>query len=255
MESFHIMLVWGRLPYPILLIKDKDEILDKRGFEILSGLAGMTTGERITYAEEFLGIETLPYPITNNRVQIRKDLQGPQDCTIDHTCGHCGKAVAGIVVAKHTGMFAQWLACPSCKRGSVLNYGIITPTPLLGEDIKGLESPIKDAYLEARKSISSKSYTACVLMCRKILMNVAVEKGASQGESFMEYIDYMIKTGHITVTMKEWVNKIRNNGNVATHEIPSPNSEKANTTLAFTALLLKNVYETKYRMDLDSAHS
>ena len=71
----------------------------------------------------------------------------------------------------------------------------------------------------------------------------------------MEYIDYMIKTGHITVTMKEWVDKIRDNGNVATHEIPPPNSEKANTTLAFTALLLKNVYETKYRMDLDSAHS
>ena len=204
----------------------------------------------LAYAKEFLGIEILPDPVVNNRIQIRKDLQGPQEHTIDHTCGHCGKAVAGIVVAKHADMHAQWLACPSCKHGSVSNNGTITPTPLLGDDIKGLEDPIKDAYLEARKSISSKSYTACVLMCRKILMNVAVEKGASQGEAFTEYIDYMIKTGYITVTMKGWVDKIRDNGNNATHEIPSPDSEKANTTLAFTALLLKNVYEAEYRMNL-----
>ena len=91
-----------------------------------------------------------------------------------------------------------------------------------------------------------------MLVCRKILMNVAVEKGASEGKTFVDYIDHMVKTGHITVTMKKWVDKIRENGNDATHEIPSPDFITAWTTLEFTALLLKNVYETVYRMKPDS---
>ena len=90
-----------------------------------------------------------------------------------------------------------------------------------------------------------------MLVCRKILMNVAVEKGASEGETFVKYIEHMIETGHITVTMRDWVDKIRDNGNDATHEIPPPDFTTACTTLEFTALLLKNVYETAYRMKPD----
>ena len=238
-----------------MLTKDKAKILNKLGFEILPRLKGMTTEERISYAEEFLGIEFLPELVGRERIQIRESLEGPQSYTIDHKCGHCGKEVAGVVVAKNDDMSARWLACPSCKRGSVSNNGTIVPTPLLGEGINGLPETIQNAYVEARKSISSQSYTACVLVCRKILMNVAVEKGASEGETFAKYIDHMIATGHITVTMKEWVDKIRDNGNDATHEIPPPDSKIACTTLEFTALLLKNVYETAYRLKPDPNHS
>ena len=124
----------------------------------------------------------------------------------------------------------------------------MVPVSLLGEDIMGLPDIIKDAYIEARKSISWKCYTACELVCRKILMHVAVEKGSSEGESFASYIDDMIKNGCITAMMKKWVDEIRNNGNDATHQINPPDRERANQTLEFTALLLKNVYETEYRM-------
>ena len=238
-----------------MLTKDKSEVLDKMGFEILSGLTGLTTGERISYAEEFLGIEFLPEPVVRENIQIRNNLRGQQSYTIDHKCGHCGKEVAGVVVAKNDDMLAEWLACPSCKRGSVSNNDTVVPTPLLGENIKGLPDTIRNAYVEARKSISSESYTACVLVCRKILMNVAVGKGAPKGDTFTRYIDYLVQTGYITVTMKEWVDKIRDNGNDATHEIPPPDSKKAGTTLEFTVLLLKNVYETAYRMKPDPVSS
>ena len=120
---------------------------------------------------------------------------------------------------------------------------------------KDCQTQSETHYAEARKSISSESYTACVLVCRKILMNVAVGKGAPKGDTFTRYIDYLVQTGYITVTMKEWVDKIRDNGNDATHEIPPPDSEKAGTTLEFTVLLLKNVYETAYRMKPDPVSS
>ena len=123
----------------------------------------------MSYAKEFLGIEILSDPVINNCIQTQKDLRGPQEYTIDHKCGHCGRDVAGIVAAKHADMHAQWLACPSCKHGSVSNNGIITPTPLLEDDIKGLEDPIKNTYPGAQKSTSSKSYIAYMPTRYKII--------------------------------------------------------------------------------------
>ena len=239
----------------MLLRKDKADLLDKMGFEILPGLKDMTTEERIEYAEEFLGIDFLPEHMPHEHIQIRRTTKGLQEDTIDHKCGHCGREVAGIVVAKNIAMSAQWLACPSCKCGSVLNNSRVVPAPLLGDDIEGLPDTIKNAYLEARKSISSESYTACELMCRKILMHIAVEKKASEGETFAQYIDYMSKEGYVTVTMKPWVKQIKDNGNEATHTINAPDYERAKTTLEFTILLLKNVYETEYRMKPDPVGS
>ena len=163
--------------------------------------------------------------------------------------------MAGLVAAKNPPIQIEWLACPSCKRGSVSNSGRIVPTPLLGDDIEGLPDTIKNAYLEARKSISSESYTACELMCRKILMNIAVQKGAPEGEGFAKYIDYMSDNGYVTVPMKPWVKQIKDNGNESTHTINPPDHERTKTTLEFTILLLKNVYETEYRMKSNSANS
>ena len=182
-------------------------------------------------------------------------LEGKQDHTISHKCGHCGKEVAGIIVSQNMGVPVHWLACPNCKRGSVLNTDTFAPEPLLGEDVKGLLETIQKVYIEARKSISSKSYTACELLCRKILMNVAVEKGAPEEKGFAQYIDYMSEEGHVTNTMKPWIKKIKNNGNEATHKINPSNFKGANTTLRFTILLLKNVYETEYYMKSDPVSS
>ena len=77
-------------------------------------------------------------------------------------------------------------------------------------------------------------------------MNVAVDKGAPEGKTFAGYIDYMVGAGYITVTMKPWVDKIKENGNDAAHEILTPNPNRTKSTLKFTMFLLKNVYETEY---------
>ena len=208
-----------------------------------------------TYAETFLGLEFLPRYVVKEYTQIRQSLAGLQDYTINYNCGYCGVVVAGIVVTKYKDKSVHWLACPNCKRGSVSNGRIINPSPLRGEDIRGLPETIKSVYMEARKSFSSDCHTACELLCRKILMNVAVERGAPEGKGFAQYIDYMSEEGHVTNAMKPWIKKIKDNGNEATHKINPPDFERANTTLEFTILLLKNVYETAYRMKSDSGES
>ena len=186
--------------------------------------------------------------MTAGRIFTSTDVYNFPGHTYQHKCGHCGLDVAGIVVATYPTKSIEWIGCPACLKGSVVNKDVITPMPFLGDDIQGLEDPIKSAYEEARKSLSSKSNTACVLMCRKILMNVAVDKGALQGKQFVFYVEYLAEQGHISPTMRAWVDKIREIGNEATHEIPSPDDETTNTALTFTTLLLKNVYETAHRL-------
>ena len=228
-----------------MLIRDKAEILDKMGIEILPRTPG-TTEEKIRHMETNLGYDILPHSMSAGRIFASSDIGNFPDYTYQHKCGHCGLDVAGIVVASYSTRNIRWVGCPACLKGSVVNSDVITPTPFLGDDVQGLEDPIKGAYLEARKSLSSKSYTACVLMCRKILMNVAVNKDAPQKKQFIDYVNYLVEKGHITPTMQVWVDKIREIGNEATHEIPPPDDEKANTALTFTALLLRNVYETAH---------
>ena len=179
-------------------------------------------------------------------IPIKSGLTGLQDETVDHKCGACGRAVSLIVVAQHVKLKIRWFACPSCKQGSVSIDGKIYPRRLLGDDVKGLPETIQPAYLEARRSISTECYTACEMVCRKILMNVAVDKGAPEGKSFAGYIDYMVEAGYITITMKPWVDKIKENGNDAAHEIRTPNLNRTKSTLKFTMFLLKNVYETEH---------
>jgi len=45
--------------------------------------------------------------------------------------------------------------------------------------------------------MSVNAYTASVLCCRKLLMNLAVSKGAKEGENFFKYVDYLATKGYI----------------------------------------------------------
>jgi hypothetical protein len=80
-------------------------------------------------------------------------------------------------------------------------------------------------------------------MCRKILMHVAVDKGADEGKTFASYIDHLAAEGYVTPPMREWVKLIKDNGNEANHRLASPERRRAEGTLLFTAQLLRSVYE------------
>ena len=86
-------------------------------------------------------------------------------------------------------------------------------------------------------------FIASELLCRKILMHVAVEKGADEGKSFAYYITYLEKEGYIAKHMKNWVDLIRKHGNESTHSLNVVEKDRADSTLHFTAQLLVLLYE------------
>jgi hypothetical protein len=163
------------------------------------------------------------------------------------TCGHCNTYVSAAVVARCSEVHhVEWLLCPNCFRGSVRNGEYIDPGVLFGPNIIGLPNDISGAYDEARRCMSVSALTACELICRKILMHVAVEKGAKEGETFASYLSHLESQGYITPPMRGWVDLIRQHGNKATHVLEASDKNRAESTLMFTAELLRLIYEMEY---------
>ena len=165
-----------------------------------------------------------------------------------YTCGHCNTMVAGIVVSAYKINFGSvmWVLCTNCGSGSVVNNGSLYPGTLFGPIIEGLTQNVEKAYQEARSCMSVNAYTSCELLCRNILMHVAVEKGAKEGESFSEYLSFLGTKGYITPPMVKWVELIRQHGNKAAHLLEPPDRTRAESTLMFTAELLRLIYEMEH---------
>lgn len=123
----------------------------------------------------------------------------------------------------------------------------MAPAALAGEQVEGLPPDIEAAYMEARETAGIDAYTSCELMCRKILMHIAADKGAPEGKTFVEYLDYIEGTGYITPPMRPWLELIRQHGNMSTHRLAPASEERARSTLSFTAQLLKLVYEMEHK--------
>ena len=185
-------------------------------------------------------------------VSVVKHNGSTKDCWYSYTCGHCNTKVYGAVVCGYYKQLPpiKWLFCPNCGDGSVLaKNGNIYPGVLFGPNIEGLPDDISTAYREARECISFNAFTSCELICRKILMHVAVEKGAKEGDTFINYITYLENLGYITLPMKDWVTLTRKHGNKATHLLETPDKNRAESTLFFTAELLRLIYEMEYLSD------
>jgi hypothetical protein len=155
--------------------------------------------------------------------------------------------VSAAVVARflpRPGFDVRWVQCPNCANGSVVDpEDRVHPSVRIGPDVIGLPPDVSAAYDEARDTMSVNAFTACELVCRKILMHIAVEKGANEGESFVSYINYLEAQGYVTPPMKGWVDQIRTIGNSATHELSAPQRARAESVIMFTAELLRLVYE------------
>lgn len=165
-----------------------------------------------------------------------------------YKCAKCERDVSGAVVARTTsGAVVLWLQCPNCGDGAVQPQdGNIYPGVAFGVKLEGLPGEVEMAYTEARNCMKVDAYGACELVCRKILMCVAVEKGAKEGESFSSYLTYLGEKGFITNAMMGWVEIIRENGNKAAHKIEQVEKERAESTIMFTAELLRVVYEMEF---------
>ena len=123
------------------------------------------------------------------------------------------------------------------------NGAVFPPAPA-GSSVKNLESDVQEAWREARTTHAVAAYTASTMMCRKILMHLAVDKaGSKEGESFARYVDDLDKAGYIAPGLKDVVDRIREQGNVANHELPAATEEQSLATIAITQHLLQVMYE------------
>ena len=167
------------------------------------------------------------------------------DAWFRYTCGHCSTQVSGAVIAFYDQI--KWLECTTCGNGSVLaRNGIIHSSIPFGPDIQGLPKEVNDAYSESRRCMSVNAFTAAELICRKILMHIAVDKGATEGDTFVAYLSHLEREGYVTPPMRGWVTLIKDHGNNATHKLASPDKQRAESTVMFTAELLRLVYEMDF---------
>ena len=125
----------------------------------------------------------------------------------------------------------------------LLGRGGQYPGVAFGNPVGNLPDDISNLYEEARAYCSGSSYTAAVLVLRKLLMNIAVQKGASENLKFIEYVKHLSANGYVPPDGKSWVDHIRQKGNEATHEIQLMDKKDAEDLILFSEMLLKFIYE------------
>lgn len=169
-------------------------------------------------------------------------------------CGHCGAdagvthMLVGTVQYRHnrqnTNEYADVVFCPVCSHPTYRNpEGKQFPASPLGAALKNLPAGIEGLYREARDCSSVAAYTACVMACRKILMNLAVLEKAAPGGSFVDYVDYLANNGFVPPRGKTWVDRIRKKGNEANHEIKEMSGADAKEIMMLIEMLLRFNFE------------
>jgi hypothetical protein len=169
--------------------------------------------------------------------------------SLSFTCGHCGK-----IVASNQGYASSDLhrirVCPHCTKPSFFgpNNSSQIPSVAPGVEVGQLPKDIESLYREARNCVAISSYTAAVLTCRKLLMNIGVAEGADPGKKFVSYVEHLATKGYVPPNCRGWVDHIRTKGNEANHEIVLMNKADAEELISFVEMLLKFIYEFPNRV-------
>lgn len=166
-------------------------------------------------------------------------------------CGNCSDRVASEVGYRlgqhHDGSgthVASVYVCPSCNHlTAFFPSGLQIPGEPFCAEVAHVPKDISDLYAEARRCTTDNLHTAAVLICRKILMNLAVSLKAKEGLRFIEYVEYLSGLGYVPPNGKHWVDHIRKKGNEAAHEIKIMNASDSKELLLFLEMLLRFIFE------------
>jgi hypothetical protein len=166
-------------------------------------------------------------------------------------CGFCGHKVSsdrGYKIGQYQDGSGDQIGgvyiCPNCNGPTFFSPdGEKFPGNAFGEGVDDVPDDLNTLYEEARKCTAENCHTAAVLLCRKILMNIAVDRGAEEDLRFIEYVNYLSDEGYTPPDGKHWVDHIRQKGNEANHEIHLMGESDAKDLLVFSGMLLKFNYE------------
>lgn len=162
-----------------------------------------------------------------------------------YTCSYCGREVGsamGWYDASDANTFSIHV-CPICTKPTFKFGEEQIPNVKFGGIVENLPENVSQAYEEVRSCYQANAFAATVLMCRRILMFVSVEKGGDRSWSFVKHIEYLDQEGYLFKNSKDWIDEIRNMGNDATHSLTTFPPEQAKEAITFTEMLLRMVYE------------
>ena len=166
-------------------------------------------------------------------------------------CGHCttfvtsNKGFACSAIPDGSGHLTGGIyICPNCHGPTIMEpNGRRIPDVPIGRSVEHLPKDVDKIYNEARSCTSIGAYTASVLLCRKLIMHLGVEKGAKENENFKIYVNYLDDKGFIPPGNKDMLDHVRDKGNEANHEITIMSREDASLLLTFIEMLLRFIYE------------
>jgi Domain of unknown function (DUF4145) len=168
--------------------------------------------------------------------------------TVTYSCGYCNYEVAtdlGYGLRHNQGFQKGGIyICPNCLAPTFITPDSQQfPSTAFGKAVDHVPEDLYSLYEEARRCTAQNCYTAAVLLCRKMLMNIAVAQGAEKNLRFIEYVNYLSDKGFTPPNGKHWVDHIRKKGNEATHEIELMKDSDAKELILFIEMLLKFIYE------------
>ena len=168
-----------------------------------------------------------------------------------YQCGYCDSPVASNVGYTRDFILHGFITnreyiciCHHCNSPTYIDTRKRQfPGVPFGRSVNGINDQFVDnLYTEARMCASVGAYTATAMACRKILMNVAVAKGAEEGLRFVQYVDYLYDSHFLPPGSKNWVDHIRNIGNDANHKTEIISKDNAENLILFTGTLLEIIY-------------
>lgn len=168
-------------------------------------------------------------------------------------CPDCGTSNLAII-GRTSDDKLVFLRCVTCRKGLVVNSGVVSPGATEVGAVVGLVPEVEAAWQEVRSTIGVGATTSAVMMCRKILFHVAVDNGLpakndkDRAPTFVEVVKHLDDARLVTPLMLPWLNHIKDVGNEANHELGTISHSSALEVAKFTEQLLVTVYEMPERM-------
>lgn len=164
------------------------------------------------------------------------------------TCGYCNTKVASDkgyrIDRRGHGQAGGVYICPNCGGATFFAPdGRQFPGEPVGHQVAHLPQKLDALYGEARTCIKQQCYTAAVVLCREILRELAVSRGADKDLIFLDYVIYLEQNNYIPPNGKHWVDYIGQQTSKDGDAIRVMEKDEANDLLLFTEMLLRFNYE------------
>ena len=194
---------------------------------------------------------------------MRHYKQDPREFDLDLTCPRCGHLVRAIPetpaifhISEHSDQYAYLVArCPRRLCDVVLviydrlNEHVSHVFPLPHTEASSFHSSIpgeiKQDLAEAVRCIHAHAYRGTVVMARRAMQRIAVDKKA-EGDDLKNQIDDLFKKGLVTKSLHDAAHEIRFFGNFGAHPrddgLDDISREDARAVLALVQDFLTDLY-------------